>query len=231
LAGYGGNDLSFYSGLLRKFRFASLLDEALYYKKEKGHWPVGFLLNAIKLNSGVHLAQPMADWLKPAQPIVIHDQPANSLQENLLRQVYKEPLPALLRYEDRNSMAWSVESRTPFMDYRLLEFTMGLPERFVYKRGTRKTILRTAMRDIIPPAIANRRDKMGFVTPEEVWLKGEGKTWFLDGVKRTCQQFGGTLLDAEATMKHVQAVIDGKTEFSFMPWRVLCLGKWYDMVK
>jgi asparagine synthase (glutamine-hydrolysing) len=231
LAGYGGNDISYYSGLLRKAKMSALVDEAIYYKKEKGHWPIGFLLNSFKLNAGVNIPLSMAEWLTPAQPTVIHKQPAHSLQENLMRQLYMEPLPALLRYEDRNSMAWSVESRTPFMDYRLVEFTMGLPERFIYKRGTRKAILRTAMQDVLPAAITNRKDKMGFVTPEELWLKGEGKAWFMEGVENTCKQFGGSILNADATLAHVREIVEGKREFSFMPWRVLCLGKWHNAVK
>jgi asparagine synthase (glutamine-hydrolysing) len=229
LAGYGGNDISFYSGLMRKFKLSALLDEALNYKKEKGHWPVGFLLNAAKLNAGQHIPVQMVDWLTPPQPSVLHKQPAYSLQENLLRQLYMEPLPALLRYEDRNSMAWSVESRTPFMDYRLVEFTTGLPERFVYKNGTRKAILRTAMQNVLPPAISGRKDKMGFVTPEELWLKGEGRSWFMDGAAKTCKQFG-SILNPTATMEHIRSIADGKSAFSFMPWRVVCLGKWYDSV-
>jgi asparagine synthase (glutamine-hydrolysing) len=231
LAGYGGNDVAFYSGLLRKMKFAALLDEALAYKKERGHWPIGFLLNAFKLNTGADISVPMADWLSPAEPAVIFPKPATSLRENLERQLYREPLPSLLRYEDRNSMAWSIESRTPFMDYRLPEFTLGLPERFTYKRGTRKEVLRSAMKDILPPAITNRRDKMGFVTPEEVWLKNEGKAWFMDGIQKTCSYFDGTLLNGPATIAHVQEIIDGSKQFNFMPWRVFCLGKWFEMLR
>jgi len=230
LAGYGGNDISFYSGLLRGFKLWALADEALAYKKEKGRWPIGFLLNAGKLNTGKVLPVQRTDWLSTPQPTVIHKQPAHTLQENLLRQLYMEPLPALLRYEDRNSMAWSVESRTPFMDYRLVEFTTGLPERFIYKRGTRKAILRTAMQDILPPAITNRKDKMGFVTPEELWLKGEGKSWFLDSAEKTCRQFG-QIINSNAAMNHIREIAEGKREFSFMPWRVVCLGKWYEAVR
>ena len=159
LAGYGGNDISFYSGLIRKAKFMSVLDEAQHYKKQNNNWPKGFIIAALQHNMGDTLGNilpakfrlasaPKVDWLKGNQPSNIYKEHAGSLQENLLRQLYSEPLPALLRYEDHNSMAWSVESRTPFMDYRLLEFTMGLPERFLYKRGTRKTILRDAMHGI-----------------------------------------------------------------------------------
>lgn len=230
LAGYGGNDISFYSGLLRKAKFFALYEEAAHYKKEHGRWPKGFLINAAKLNIGAAIGQDMAQWLKPPAPTSLYDKPALSLQENLMRQLYQAPLPALLRYEDRNSMAWSVESRTPFMDYRLLEFTMGLPERFVYKNGVRKDILRTAMQNVIPPAISGRRDKMGFVTPEELWLRGEGRAWFMKGIDNSCQHFGNNILDVAATKSYVNNMADGKQAFNFMPWRVLCLGKWYEML-
>lgn len=229
LAGYGGNDIPYYSGLLRRMRFAALLDEAFSYKKEKGHWPIGFLLNAIKLTVGQQVKLEYANWMRPAEPMTIHAQPALTLQENLRRQLYMEPLPSLLRYEDRNSMAWSVESRTPFMDYRLVEFTAGLPERYIYRNGVRKAILRTAMQDVLPPSIKDRKDKMGFVTPEELWLRGEGRSWFINGVENTLKKFPH-LFDEAATMTHIREVADSKRQFSFMPWRVLCLGKWYDSV-
>ena len=238
LAGYGGNDVSYYTGLVKKMQFAAVLDEAKAYKKEKGHWPAGFLIHAVQLATGIsgllpaklRIKEPaLVPWLVNGEPSGIYKQPAASLQENLLKQLYMEPLPALLRYEDHNSMAWSVESRTPFMDYRLVEFTLGLPERFIYRHGVRKTILRDAMRTIIPQAISNRRDKMGFVTPEELWLKGEGKEWFLKAVDDTCTLFK-EMIDATLLKKEVNDIIDGKKPFSPLPWRVASLGIWYRMV-
>ena len=193
LAGYGGNDLPLYAGLLGKGKILSLLNESKYYKKANGHWPIGFLLGAMQLNFGKGFTnmlpakfrikkQPCSDWLVKDPQGKFASEPAHSLRDNLIRQLFGSPLPSLLRYEDHNSMAWSVESRTPFMDYRLVEFTLGLPERFIYNRGVRKAVLRKAMHDVIPDAIENRKDKMGFVTPEELWLKGEGREWFLSGV-------------------------------------------------
>ena len=240
LAGYGSNDVSFYSGLFKKAQLFAVLDEAKAYKKESGTWPVGFMLHAMQLATGSSFTKllpgklklkevPSVNWLNHPEPVSIYKFPAATLQENLLRQLYGEPLPALLRYEDHNSMAWSVESRTPFMDYRLLEFTFGLPERFLYKRGVRKAILRDAMRDILPPAISARRDKMGFVTPEEVWLKGEGKQWFLDAVDYTCKTFKN-IINEDLLKKQVNNIIDGKEPFSTVPWRVASLGLWYKNV-
>lgn len=237
LAGYGGNDMAFYSGLFEKSAYGDILEEAKAYKEMNGNWPYGFLLGGFQMNSSKAVAgllpakwkiaaPPLHDWIQGGESSSIYGSPAKNLHENLLRQLFGEPLPALLRYEDHNSMAWSVESRTPFMDYRLVEFTMGLPARFVYKNGVRKTILREAMKGIIPLAIEQRRDKMGFVTPEELWLKGEGKSWFLHHVYETCKLYPD-LLVADKVKAKVNAIVDGKERFSFVPWRIVALGIWH----
>jgi asparagine synthase (glutamine-hydrolysing) len=80
-------------------------------------------------------------------------------------------LPTLLRYEDRNSMHFSVESRVPFLTPELCDFFLALPEEFaISDDGTSKSVLRAAMRGIVPDAILDRRDKVGFSTPEWEWL-------------------------------------------------------------
>ncbi len=241
LAGYGGNDIPFYSGLIKNGQIGAIMEEASAFKKQNGDLPKGFLIAAIQLSMGKMLTTlmpaklkvtrvPQVDYIVGGEKAKIYDEHAKSLHENLLRQLYSEPLPALLRYEDHNSMAWSVESRTPFLDYRFVEFTMGLPARFVYKNGIRKHILREAMTGIIPDAIANRRDKMGFVTPEETWLKGEGKEWFIAEIDSACKAFGGTILDVTNTKKYVTEMMDSKRKFDFMPWRIVCFNRWYSSI-
>ncbi len=81
-------------------------------------------------------------------------------------------LPSLLRYEDRNSMAFSIETRLPFLDYRLVEFAFALPDEAKLDGSFTKAILRRALADHIPAAVLLRRDKMGFETPADVWLRG-----------------------------------------------------------
>jgi len=80
-------------------------------------------------------------------------------------------LPALLRYEDRNSMAFSVEARTPFLDYRLVERAQAVPAADLIRDGWTKAVLREAMAGVIPDRIRRRRDKIGFATPEARWLR------------------------------------------------------------
>jgi asparagine synthase (glutamine-hydrolysing) len=68
-------------------------------------------------------------------------------------------------------MAFSLETRLPFLDYRLLEYTFGLPPEQKIGKGVTKVILRNAMKGTIPEEIRNRMDKMGFVTPEGAWFR------------------------------------------------------------
>jgi asparagine synthase (glutamine-hydrolysing) len=79
-------------------------------------------------------------------------------------------LPHLLRYEDRNSMRHSIETRLPFLDYRLVEFSISLPILMKIKNGWTKYILRKAIEDYLPPNIVWRKNKFGFEAPDKIWL-------------------------------------------------------------
>jgi asparagine synthase (glutamine-hydrolysing) len=95
-------------------------------------------------------------------------------QRNLpchLAQLATYNLPRLLRAEDRNSMAFSIEARTPFLDVRLAEYISQLPANARMRAGWSKYVLRRAMEGVLPAEIVWRRDKKGFVTPEGHWLR------------------------------------------------------------
>jgi asparagine synthase (glutamine-hydrolysing) len=79
-------------------------------------------------------------------------------------------LPSLLRYEDKNSMHFSIETRPPFLDPRLAEFVASIPLNFKIRGGWTKHIFREAMRDMLPTKIRLRRGKVGFATPQYRWL-------------------------------------------------------------
>lgn len=82
-------------------------------------------------------------------------------------------LQQLLRHGDRNSMAFSIESRVPFLTKEIAEFCLSLPENYLIgMNGRTKSVFREAMRGIVPDAILDRRDKIGFATPEARWLRG-----------------------------------------------------------
>ena len=93
---------------------------------------------------------------------------------NLQRRLWEEEtrfnMQQLLHYEDRNSMAFSIEARVPFIEHRLIEFVMKVPAVYKIHDGWSKVLLRNAMEGLLPKEIQWRKDKMGFVTPEETWI-------------------------------------------------------------
>ena len=94
------------------------------------------------------------------------------------RQIYdlkKTSVPALTHYEDRMSMANGIEIRLPFLDHRLVEFALKLPERHKLKSGWTKYILRKGIDKKLPADITWRKDKQGFLNPQAKWLKNEWK--------------------------------------------------------
>jgi asparagine synthase (glutamine-hydrolysing) len=86
-------------------------------------------------------------------------------------------LPSLLRYEDRNSMAFSIEARVPFLDYRVVELAFALPPETKFDHGVTKRVLREAMTGIVPAAILARSDKRGFEAPVVRWLLARHRGW------------------------------------------------------
>lgn len=80
-------------------------------------------------------------------------------------------IPALLHHEDRASMAHSVESRLPFLDYRLVEFLLRCPPSLKLRDGRSKWLLREALAPVLPQKIRLRRTKLGFNTPETKWMR------------------------------------------------------------
>lgn len=92
---------------------------------------------------------------------------SSSLSELLKEHITNSNLPALLHFEDRNSMAHSVEARVPFLDYRLVEYCVNIPSKFKFRGGLTKVILRESMKKYLPAQIYERKDKIGFSTPVE----------------------------------------------------------------
>lgn len=109
-------------------------------------------------------------------------QARKGLNEFLAYEFFNGPLKHLLRCEDRNSMRFSVESRTPFADdSELMEAIFQIPAIYKVRNGERKILLREAMRGILPEAIRQRQDKMGFAAPTNDWLRQfnvEAKDYF-----------------------------------------------------
>jgi asparagine synthase (glutamine-hydrolysing) len=100
--------------------------------------------------------------------------PAGSpLHRELFTQTFQTSLPNLCRFADRNSMAFSVEVRLPFLDPNIAEFALSLPTELIWHDGVTKRALRESVRGLVPDVVLNRRDKVGYETPQEAWFGSE----------------------------------------------------------
>ncbi|MBV9601820.1 MAG: asparagine synthase (glutamine-hydrolyzing) [Chloroflexi bacterium] len=136
-------------------------------------------------------------------------------------------LPALLRYEDRLSMAFSIESRVPFLDHRLVELAFALPDRVKRSAGWSKYGLRRALDGLLPRSIVWRRDKKGFPTPVGNWFRdarGEAAIQVLrDPSRRSRHLFSQPAVDA-CIRDHVER----RADRAWQLWRAVSTELWMD---
>ncbi len=132
-------------------------------------------------------------------------------------------LPALLQVEDRMSMAVSMESRVPLLDRRLVELVAGMPPSMKFKGAELKYILKKAVNDIIPGSILNRKDKMGFPVPLQLWSKG-GLNGFIKSVLLSKASRERGIFDT----KKVEKLISSERPFGRQIWGMLCLELWFN---
>jgi asparagine synthase (glutamine-hydrolysing) len=167
--------------------------------------------------------QPGPD-LRHAPPLhVPADRPGTMLARGLWRSLTAYSLPALLRYEDRNSMAFGVEARVPFLDVRLVEMAVRLPDRLRIDRGVTKAILRSAMEGRIPEAVRGRRDKLGFMAPQRSWLAAARDE--VADVLRDGQVVSRGWVEA-SEVEHVLENGAGDRRSSERLWRMLIVEAW-----
>ena len=156
--------------LLRSFLSVTPDIESIYFDN--------FAVFPLAMQSGL-LTDEAREQIGPLDPYAgvraaLEQTDAQSLLDRLLYADIKTYLHELLMKQDQMSMATSVESRVPFLDHKLVEFTCSLPERLKLRGGTTKYILREAMKGVLPEAILSR-SKMGFPVPIGSWFRGPFK--------------------------------------------------------
>jgi len=145
----------------------------------------------------------------------------HELKESLVTRV----LPSLLRYEDRSAMAHSIESRVPFLTTKIVDFLYTLPEEhLISDDGETKAVFREAMRGLVPDPILDRRDKIGFATPEEKWM-GEAKGW-LEEVLQSERARDLPFFATQAFQSELEAVRHGRKALTGEVWRWINLIRW-----
>jgi asparagine synthase (glutamine-hydrolysing) len=154
---------------------------------------------------------------------VVHGaDPLYSILSSNLKQL---SIPKLLHYEDRNSMAHSIEARVPFLDYRLVEFMFTLPSAQKIHHGYTKVIMREALKGKIPETIRKRTDKMGFVTPERVWLTNELSEW-VESILNSSSFHSRYYFNISEIQTAYNEFKSGHLDLTALAWRWINLELW-----
>jgi asparagine synthase (glutamine-hydrolysing) len=133
-------------------------------------------------------------------------------------------LHSLLKYEDRNSMTFSVESRVPFLDYRVVEYALNLKTNLKIKNGIRKFILRESFRKILPDKITSRYDKLGFPTPQERWTIEN--SFKVESMLIEALNDLKDLFDIESFLDIRKRILNKDKVFIFFIWRIIIFSRW-----
>jgi asparagine synthase (glutamine-hydrolysing) len=142
-----------------------------------------------------------------------------------LHYVLTRRLPELLHYEDRNSMAHSLEARVPFLDHRLVELLFSLDGGELIRNGRTKAVFRQALNGLLPDVVRNRTDKMGFETPDSRFLRGPLGEFAFDVLgSGRCRARG--FVDAPAALRRLERHRRGEIQAGRELTRALTLELW-----
>ena len=135
--------------------------------------------------------------------------------------LYNVTIPALLHYEDRSSMAHSIESRVPFLDYRLVEFGINLKPEYLSENGVSRPLFRRALKPYLPEEISNRKDKLGFPTPFTKWSRTNLKNYINDTL--LSDSLISEYTDKNQLKQNLDNHYSGKIDYGWEIWRLLSL--------
>ena len=149
---------------------------------------------------------------------------STKLNTQLCNDVIRNSIPRLLHNEDSNAMAFSIESRIPFLDYRLVEFSIALGENYKIRNGWTKWIVRKGCKRYLPDKVRKRKSKMGFPAPFARWLReGESK----EDYKKIIFALGKrNIVPMDTIESFYEAHISNKTDMSMMLFKFYCLELW-----
>ncbi|MER7070629.1 asparagine synthase (glutamine-hydrolyzing) [Terrabacter sp. NPDC000476] len=148
-----------------------------------------------------------------------------TLRQRLVHDLFVASLPALLRYEDRNSMRFSVEGRVPFLDPDLVRTVFAMPDDAVIGEGWNKRVLREAVQDVLPDPITRRRNKIGFTTPQNEWFHEQRE--FIYQVFLSASFASRPYFDRSAVVDAFEGWLSGRGSLDSMAfWRILNVELW-----
>jgi asparagine synthase (glutamine-hydrolysing) len=221
LAGYVPYQYVYLRELLRRRRFGAFAREA---------WESRDVLKPLvkRRLADRRRALPIKPLLRPALYDGLEPPKFQRSQDDLKRRLVADlqtfSLPSLLRYEDRNSMAFSMESRLPFLDQELVDWVLRLPSSAIVDRGWSRAILRDGLRGVLTEKVRTRRWKVGFTTPETRWLRARRAA--VQGLFRSPQFCARPYWDASGLADAFDRFCAGEVEPSQIFWRAINTEIW-----
>lgn len=170
---------------------------------------------------------PTAKSVEPLAPARLEGN--EILNRTLLADLLVNTIPQYLRYEDKNSMRWGIESRVPFLDHRLVEFAFSLPSRWKLGNGTTKKILRDAMTQILPDRISGRHDKIGFSTPDADMMRSPDFSEMAQELMGSASFRSRRYWRADDAERLYRDHLQGGKDHSALIWRILNTELWLRM--
>lgn len=158
---------------------------------------------------------------------VLKDEPLYPMRDarHFIATSMKNGMATLLHYEDRDSMAHSIESRVPFLDINLVETIYAMPFDYKLKNGVTKAVMRDGLKGILPDKIRNRYSKLGFVTPEDQWISNNFEKYRVE-LKESVKILSDILLEPNKIMKWFDDNESKMKREDFTAWRIICAGHW-----
>lgn len=225
MAGYTPYFFVYFQQLKSEHRYLTMLREMLAARDVALPFFRNYLSDRFKPGRKVEARSLVAPgFYEGFQPDRRQRHAAKSLRGRLYEDVFVHSLPALLRYEDKNSMAFSVESRVPFLDPRLVEYIFSLPPEAIIGSGWNKRVMREALAGILPEKIRRRRWKVGFTTPEMAWLVARKD--LVNDIFNSESFNSRPYFEAAAVRSTFERICDGTAEETLAIWRVLNLEVW-----
>ena len=151
---------------------------------------------------------------------------SKTIQDALLDH-FESKLEHLLKWEDLNSMSFSLEARVPFLDYRLVEKTLASADQWAIKKGITKYILRESMKGILPEKIRMRNDKLDFGTPQDEWFRTPAWKKIIEDIIRSESFKNRGVIDPENALKKYQSHLLGKVNIAKEIWKWIHLELWF----
>lgn len=236
LAGYHYFYGFYFKDLLKHARFGKLSSEMIQYLLNH-HSLYGlktflyFLMpkkskTRFRVNEKGYLKQEFVEEYQRNNSIVGNLYNSGSLNDALLDH-FEYKLEHLLKWEDRNSMWFSLEARVPFLDYRLVERTLATQGDMIIKNGMTKHLLRESLKGILPEKIRMRRDKEGFGTPQDEWFKKPAWRNMVSEILNSKSFADREIINPLEALKTHHAHISGKTNASKEIWKWVHLELWY----